>query len=134
MDWNTLLNTTATAALSVEEADLAMAVGSGDLPVLATPRMAALMEEAAAALIAPYLDEGITSVGVQLSITHTAPTLEGATVFAEATLRAADGRRFSFAVRAYDAVGEIGGGIHERVSVKADRFLEKAASRADQDK
>lgn len=134
MDWTTLLNTTFTAELFVEEADLAMAVGSGDLPVLATPRMAALMEEAAAALIAPHLDEGITSVGVQLSITHTAPTLTGATVFAEATLTAADGRRFSFAVRAFDEIGEIGAGTHERVSVKADRFLEKAAARAAQDK
>lgn len=129
MDWQTILNTTHTVSLVVDEEDLAVAVGSGDLPVLATPRMIALMEEAAAALIAPHLDEGITSVGVGLSTSHTAPTLPGTTVYAEATLLEADGRRFEFAVRAYDDAGTVGEGRHARVTVKADRFLEKAAAR-----
>ena len=65
MELSSILNTSHTVALCVDEEDLAMSVGSGDLPVLATPRMIALMEEAAAALIAPHLDEGITSVGVR---------------------------------------------------------------------
>lgn len=134
MDWNTLQNTSHTVSLTVDEEDLAVAVGSGDLPVLATPRMAALMEQAAAALLAPHLDEGITTVGTQLAITHTAPTLPGASVTAEATLTEADGRRFVFAVKAFDGVGLIGEGTHTRVSVKADRFLDKAAARAAQDK
>lgn len=129
MDWNTVLNTSYTVSLVVDEEDLAMSVGSGDLPVLATPRMIALMEEAAATLIAAHLDEGITSVGVGLSTSHTAPTLPGATVYAEATLQETDGRRFVFAVRAYDDAGTVGEGRHERVTVKADRFLEKAAQR-----
>ncbi len=129
MDVQALCNTTHTVSLCVDEEDLAMSMGSGDLPVLATPRMVALMEEAAAALIAPCLDEGITSVGVGIAVTHTAPTLPGKTVYAEATLKESDGRRFSFAVRAYDDGGTVGAGTHERVSVKADRFLEKAATR-----
>ena len=132
MNAQDLINRTHTVCLTVDEDDLAMAVGSGDLPVLATPRMAALMEEAAAALAAQCLDDGITTVGTKLSITHTAPTLAGATVYAEATLTQTDGRTFSFAVRAYDTVGDIGAGTHDRVSVKSDRFLEKAASRAAQ--
>lgn len=129
-DWNTLIGTTHTETIVVDEEDLAVAVGSGDLPVLATPRMAALMEQAAAALVAPHLDDGITTVGIELAITHSAPTLPGSRVSAEATLTAADGRRFAFAVRAYDTVGGIGAGSHTRVSVKSDRFLEKAAARA----
>ncbi|MBR5134580.1 MAG: dihydrolipoamide acyltransferase [Clostridia bacterium] len=124
-----LIGTSHTETIVVDERDLAVAVGSGDLPVLATPRMAALMEQAAAALVSPHLDEGITTVGISLNITHTAPTLPGATVSATATLTATDGRRFSFDVTAFDGVGEIGKGTHDRVSVKADRFLEKAAER-----
>lgn len=129
MDFAKLINTTHTETITVDEEDLAMTVGSGDLPVLATPRMIALMEQAAAALIAPALDEGITSVGVSIAVSHTAPTLPGATVTAEATLLETDGRRFSFAVRAFDEVGTVGEGTHERVSVKADRFLQKAKER-----
>jgi len=125
----TLIGTTHAVTITVGDSDLAMHVGSGDLPVLATPRMAALMEQAAAELIADALGEGITSVGTQLSITHTAPTLPGASVTAEATLTATDGRTFTYTVRAFDAVGTVGEGTHTRVSVKADRFLEKAAVR-----
>lgn len=129
MDWSALIGTAETVALLVEEEDLAMSIGSGDLPVLATPRMVALMEEAAAALLAPHLDEGITSVGTAVAVSHTAPTLMGRTVCAEATLLEADGRRFVFAVKAYDDAGVVGEGTHTRVTVKADRFLEKAGER-----
>ncbi len=130
MDFEKYIGTTHAETITVDEEDLAMAIGSGDLPVLATPRMVALMEQAAAALAAQCLDEGITTVGIAVAVSHTAPTLVGATVTAEATLTATDGRRFAFDVKAYDSVGVIGEGTHERVSVKADRFLEKAAQRA----
>ena len=127
--FESLIGTTHAVTVTVTPSDFALAVGSGDLPVLATPRMAALMEQAAAALIAEVLGDGITSVGTQLSISHTAPTLGGAQVTAEATLTATDGRTFTFDVRAFDHVGTIGEGTHTRVSVKGDRFLEKAAVR-----
>lgn len=129
MELQALLNTAHRETITVGTADLAVTVKSGDLPVLATPRMVALMEQAAASLLAPHLDAGITTVGTALNIAHTAPTVTGRTVTAEATLLETDGRRFVFAVAAFDDGGEIGRGTHERVSVKADRFLEKAAAR-----
>lgn len=134
MDWTTVIGTDCVQSLCVAEQDLADAVGSGELPVLATPRMAALMEQSASLLLSPYLEDGVTTVGVRLSLSHTAPTLPGARVYARATLTQADGRHFSFAVRAWDDSGDIGEGTHERVSVKADRFLEKAAARRDSGK
>ncbi len=129
MEFTDLIGTCHSSRVTVDNTLLAQTVGSGDLPVYATPAMAALMENAAAALVAPCLAEGITTVGIALNTTHTAPTLPGATVTATAKLTATDGRHFSFEVIAADDRGEIGRGTHERVSVKADRFLEKAASR-----
>ncbi|MBQ4616838.1 MAG: hypothetical protein IJB27_00495 [Clostridia bacterium] len=130
MELSALVNTSHSETLLVKGSDLAVAVGSGDLPVLATPRMVALMEQAAAALVAEALDDGITTVGTALNVTHTAPTLVDRTVTATATRLETDGRRFVFAVEAADEVGVVGRGTHERVSVKGDRFLEKAAARA----
>ncbi len=129
MELTALIGTTHTVTLTVGENDLAIAAKSGDLPVLATPRMIALMEEAAAGLLAPHLDEGITTVGTALSTSHDAPSLMDAVVTAEATLLETDGRRFVFEVKAFEGELMIGKGRHERVSVKADRFLEKAKSR-----
>ncbi|MBQ3069499.1 MAG: thioesterase family protein [Clostridia bacterium] len=129
MELQALVNTSHRESITVGTADLAVTVKSGDLPVLATPRMVALMEQAAAALLCPHLADGITTVGTALHIAHTAPTAAGRTVTAEATLVETDGRRFVFAVAAFDDAGEIGRGTHERVSVKSDRFLEKAAAR-----
>ena len=104
-------------------------VGSGDLSVLATPVMAALMEEAAAFSLTPYLKDGATSVGVSLSIRHLAATPVGGTVRAESTVTLSQGRSVTFAVQAFDDAGLIGEGTHERVIVDAGRFFEKAASR-----
>ena len=92
----------------VEQEDTAKSVGSGDLLVYATPCMAALMEGAACESIAPYLAEGETSVGR-----------------AEPVVTAVDGKKITFTVTAYDEAGEIGHAQHERVIVKAERFLEK---------
>lgn len=129
MDLTTLIGTCHSCEVVVTDDLLAKTVGSGDLPVYATPAMTALMENAAAALLSSHLEEGITTVGIALNIVHTAPTLPGTKVTATAKLTATDGRRFSFDVIAADEKGEIGRGTHERVTVKADRFLEKAASR-----
>ena len=107
----------------VEQEDTARAVGSGDLLVYATPCMAALMEGAACESIAPYLAE--TSVGVSLQLFHTAATPVGMEVRAESVVTAVDGKKITFTVTAYDEAGEIGHAQHERVIVKAERFLEK---------
>ena len=113
------------AETTAEREDTAQEVGSGDLLVYATPCMVALMEGAACESIAPYLAEGETSVGVSLQLFHTAATPVGMEVRAESVVTAVDGKKITFTVTAYDEAGEIGHAQHERVIVKAERFLEK---------
>lgn len=115
-----------TAALTVTDEVTAAAVGSGMLPVFATPSMIALMEKAAAESVAPQLDAGMTTVGTKLDVAHTAATPVGMTVRAETELTEIDGRRLIFIVRAFDELGEIGSGTHERFIVNAEKFLAKA--------
>lgn len=116
-----------TKILKVEEENLACAMGSGSLMVLATPAVVALMENAAAELAQIELDnEELTTVGTMISIEHTSPTPIGAEVTATATLTKVDGRMFYFDVVANDKKGEIAKGTHTRVSVKADKFQMKA--------
>ncbi len=118
------------AEAAVTQENTAAAVGSGSLSVFATPSLAALMERAAVDALAPYLPEGETSVGTSLTITHDAATPVGMTVWAEAEVTAVDRRRISFAVRAFDSAGQVGGGTHERFVVDAVKFMAKARSRA----
>ena len=116
-----------TKILKVEEENLACAMGSGSLMVLATPAVVALMENAAAELAQIELDnEELTTVGTMISIEHTSPTPIGAEVTATATLTKVEGRMFYFDVVANDKKGEIAKGTHTRVSVKVDRFQMKA--------
>jgi predicted thioesterase len=83
--------------LEVFEADTAITLRSGDVPVLATPRVVALCEEAAYAALADMLEPDRTSVGTWIELEHLAPSPIGAEVVAEATLTRADGRRLQFA-------------------------------------
>lgn len=110
----------------VEREDTAKEVGSGDLLVYATPCMVALMEGAACEALSGVLGEEQTSVGTSLAIEHTAATPVGLEVRAEAEVTAVDGRKVTFAVRAFDEAGEIGHGTHTRVIVNSQKFLEKA--------
>lgn len=113
--------------IKVEEENLACAMGSGSLMVLATPAVVALMENAAAELAQFELNnEDLTTVGTMISIEHTSPTPIGAEVTATATLTKTDGRMFYFDVIANDKKGEIAKGTHTRVSVKAEKFQMKA--------
>ncbi len=105
---------------------LAVAVGSGSLKVFATPSMCALMEEAACAAIAPFLDPGETTVGTALSIEHTSPSPQGVTITAEAEIKESNGREIMLHVMAFDAVGEIGHGTHRRYVVDGEKFQTKA--------
>lgn len=123
------LHTKGEASLEVTFACTAEAVGSGMLPVFATPSMIALIEKAAAASVAPQLEPGMTTVGTRLDISHTAATPVGMTVRAETELTEIDGRRLVFTVRAFDQSGEIGAGTHERFMVNAERFLAKAEAK-----
>ena len=111
---------------TVTETSTAAAVGSGSLPVFATPMMVALMEGAAVNALEGHLAEGETSVGTHMDISHDSSTPLGMKVWAEAELTAIDGRALTFSVAAYDEAGPIGKGIHTRFLVDGDRFLTKA--------
>ena len=108
-----------------EREDTAQMVGSGSLLVYATPCMAALMEGAACEAIESALDEGQTTVGIELNIRHTAATPVGMEVRAEAEVTEVEGKIITFALRAFDEAGEIGSGTHKRAVVNAQRFLDK---------
>ena len=118
-----------TASVQVDETNLAVAVGSGSLPVFATPMMAALMEEAACNAVAPFLSEGETTVGTKLDISHDAATPIGMKVWAEAELTAVEGRKLIFSVTAYDEAGQIGQGTHERFVITPSKFLAKTQAK-----
>lgn len=110
----------------VEREDTAREVGSGDLLVYATPCMVAMMEGAACEAIADVLGENQTTVGTGLNIEHISATPVGLEVRAEAKVTAVAGKVITFAVTAFDEVGEIGKGTHTRVIVNSQKFLEKA--------
>lgn len=111
--------------IKVEPSHTAKAVGSGELEVLATPKMCALMEECAYKCIAPHLDEGASSVGTMLNISHVSATPVGMTVTVLATVTGAEGRKISFDLKAYDEAGLIGEGTHERFIVFSEKFVSK---------
>lgn len=110
----------------VTDKNTAEAMGSGSLPVYATPAMIALMEHAAANLAQNHLPEGWTSVGISLNIAHSAATPKGLEVRAAAEVTAVDGRKLTYKVTAWDEMGKIGSGTHERFVVPAADFLKKA--------
>lgn len=109
----------------VTEKNTAAAMGSGLVPVFATPAMIALMEQAAAASLTPHLEEGQGSVGIHLDVSHQSATPIGMKVWAESQVTAVDGKQITFAVSAYDEAGLIGQGTHKRACITVDRFLSK---------
>ena len=109
----------------VTEDDTAIRVGSGDVPVLATPRLIAWLEAAAVAALGD-LSPDTTSVGIHVAVDHVAPTLVGSEVRMEATVRSTDGSRVDFDVKAFDGDQLIAGGVHTRVLVDRQRFLGRA--------
>ena len=113
----------------VSDANTAQAACSGALPVFGTPFMCALMEEAAWKSIAPHLEEGQSTVGTRLDISHDSATPVGMKVWAESEVTEADGKRLVLKVAAYDERGLIGQGTHERFIVTNQRFLTKCAGK-----
>ena len=112
----------------VGDADTAVALGSGDVPVLATPRVVALAERATCAAVAPHLPPDLTTVGTRVEVDHLAPTPVGGTVTVDAVLEAVDGRRLTFAVRVRDDERPVATGTVWRVLVTRDRFLKAAGA------
>ncbi len=110
---------------TVGDGNTAAAMGSGDMPVFATPAMAALMENAAMKAVEGALPEGAATVGTAISISHVKASPVGARITASAELVEVDGRRLVFAVRAWDERGTIGEGSHTRFVVDRERFMGK---------
>lgn len=107
----------------VTAGDTAIAVGSGDVPVLATPRALALLEAATVRALRGQLGPAQTSVGVAVSLAHRAPTGIGRRVSAEAELVAITGRSLTFAVRLRDQDAVVAEGEVRRAVVDRERFL-----------
>lgn len=123
----TTIGTTSTSTLLVTAEDTAQRMGSGDMPVLATPRLVALMENAAMNAVAGQLNPGLTTVGGEMNMRHLAPSPIGALVEATAMLVAAEGRRLTFHVSARQGDKPIGEGEHTRFVVDRGKFLAKLA-------
>ena len=100
-------------------------IGSGDLAVLATPAMCALMENAAMMAVATQLEEGQTTVGIALNIEHSRATKVGEVITATAVLTEVNGRELKFNIAARDQVGLIGEGTHTRFIVSREKFMAK---------
>jgi fluoroacetyl-CoA thioesterase len=117
--------------ITVADTDTATAMGSGDVPVLGTPRLLALAEAATVAAIRPRLEPGQTSVGTSAVMEHKRPSPVGAEVVVEAELTEVDDRRLVFSVRArqissHDHVVVLGAGTLERIVVDRDGFVSRA--------
>jgi fluoroacetyl-CoA thioesterase len=116
-------------SVTVDEGRTAVALGSGDVPVLGTPAALALAEAAALAAVEGRLGDDRTSVGSGVELEHLAPTPLGARVTARATLVAVEGRTLEFEFEVVDPAGTVARGRHRRVVVDRAGFLESAASR-----
>lgn len=116
---------THTSNLVVADGNTAIALGSGDMPVLATPAMMALMENAAMLAVASELEDGETTVGGHIESSHLRPTPVGVEVTATATLEKIDGRKLYFNIVARQGDTIIGKGTHLRFVVDREKFLSR---------
>jgi predicted thioesterase len=110
----------------VVDGDTALALHSGDVLVLGTPRLIALCEEASVRAVAGQVPEGHTTVGMRVQLDHLAPTGVGGHVTAEARLDKVEGRRLTFSVSASDERGLIAAGKVTRVVVDVEKFMERS--------
>jgi fluoroacetyl-CoA thioesterase len=112
----------------VTDADTAVALGSGGLPVLATPRLLAWCEAATCRALDGRLPAGSSSVGTSVRLEHLAPSAVGEEVTVVALVATVDGRRIGFEVEATDTAGTVvGRGTVERVVVDDERFVARLA-------
>ena len=109
----------------VETWHLASELDSSLASVLSTPTMVAMMEQAAINAIKPFLDDGESSVGMTIEVSHTAATPPGHRARAEAEVTKVEGRRLEFSVRAFDDVEQIGSGTHRRAVIDAAKFNDR---------
>lgn len=114
-----------TSELTVSDAVTAIEVGSGDMRVLATPMMMALMENAAMLAVKDELPEGCTTVGGHIESSHLRPSKIGDVVRAEAEVTKVDGKKIEFKVTAFSGDTLLGQGTHLRFIVDRDKFLSR---------
>ncbi len=114
-----------TSELTVDESVTAIQMGSGDLPVLATPAMMALMENAAMLAVKDELPEGCTTVGGHIASSHLKPSKIGETLIATAEVTNVEGKKIEFNVAAYVGETLLGEGTHLRFIVDRERFMSK---------
>jgi|SRR5574344_118323 fluoroacetyl-CoA thioesterase len=115
-----------TSSTVVNDNNTAASMGSGSLPVFATPAMIALMENAAVESVKGDLPEGSTTVGTLMNVSHLKASKIGEEIKATATLTASEGRKYTFHVEARTSSGDlIGEGTHERFIVDIDKFLSR---------
>lgn len=119
----------ASVSAEVTAADTARALGSGDVPVLATPRLVALCEAATVAAVAAALAPGTTTVGTRVEVDHLAASPVGSEVEAAAELVEVAGRRLRFEVVARSGDATVGRGSVTRLVVDRAGFLERAGAR-----
>ena len=113
----------------VGDDNVATNVGSGKVKVFSTPMMIALMEKAACLSIEPFLEEGQSSVGTHVDVSHLSATPAGMKVWADSEVVAIDRRKITFSVKAYDERGLIGEGTHDRFIINIDKFQTSAQNK-----
>ena len=114
-----------TSQLTVDDTVTAIAMGSGNMPVLATPAMMALMENAAMLAVADHLPQGSTTVGGHIASSHLKPSRLGDTVTATATVTRIDGKKIEFKVEAHCGDTLLGEGTHLRFVVDQEEFMSR---------
>ena len=114
-----------TQIITVQEDQTAKHLGSGDLAVLGTPYMIALMENTARKSVQPHLDQTQGTVGTLVNVKHVAATPVGMEVRCETRLVEVDRKRLVFEVKCFDACGLIGEGMHERFIIDNEKFMQK---------
>ena len=131
MELNQLIKTglTREESFPVTEENAALHVGSGSSPVLATPWMIAFMERVSHRLLAEYLNQDETSVGVYLEVKHLAPTPVGGSVRVQVQVTEISGNQVTFNVKAWDHVELVGEGVHRRAVIDEARFLRRVKAK-----
>ena len=114
-----------TSQLTVDDTVTAIAMGSGNMPVLATPAMMALMENAAMLAVADHLPQGSTTVGGHIASSHLKPSRLGDTITATATVTRIDGKKIEFKVEAHSGDTLLGEGTHLRFVVDQEKFMSR---------